>query len=60
MIPIKEWFEICDEDGDNIGSPYDLGWQSGYNDELPSNPFPEGSEEAKEWQEGYEQGSSDC
>lgn len=43
-----------------IESPNDQGWYSGYHDELPKCPYPEDSQEAKEWWEGYEQGSRDC
>jgi hypothetical protein len=38
-------------------NPYDRGWLSGYNDDYPDNPFPEGTMEHAEWQEGYSDGS---
>lgn len=41
-------------------SPYDLGWEAGYYDELTTCPFPADTPEYKEWYEGYEQGSMDC
>jgi hypothetical protein len=40
--------------------PYDLGWEAGFSDDIPENPFPEGSPEHKEWNDGYDQGSMDC
>lgn len=40
--------------------PHDLGWQAGYDDEPPDCPYEEGTEEAKEWWEGYWEGSNDC
>lgn len=41
-------------------SPYDLGWVTGYNDELADCPYPDDSKEAEEYKEGYVQGCSDC
>lgn len=40
--------------------PFDLGWLAGYKDECAENPYPKGSNEAEEWNKGYEQGSRDC
>lgn len=39
---------------------YDLGWSCGYHDEIPDNPYEAGTEEYKQYEEGYEQGSRDC
>ena len=47
---------ILEEESD----PYDQGWAAGYDDLLPDNPYPEGSEEHDLWNEGYTQGSLDC
>jgi hypothetical protein len=33
------------------------GWAAGYDDEYPENPYAEGSEEAKDWEKGYDDGS---
>jgi hypothetical protein len=43
----------------DYSSPYEIGWQSGYNDEEPDCPYESGTEDAKEWQEGYDDGSWD-
>jgi len=38
-------------------SPYDLGYSHGYHDEIAECPYPEGSDEEKEYYEGYDEGS---
>jgi hypothetical protein len=39
---------------------YDLGWSHGYDDQMSDCPYSEGTDEYKEYHEGYEQGSNDC
>lgn len=39
---------------------YDEGYRAGYRDEYPSNPYEEGTENYKLWDQGYEDGSNDC
>lgn len=37
-------------------TPYEQGWDCGYNNLFLPCPYPEGTEEYKEWQRGYWQG----
>lgn len=44
----------------NDEDPYSLGWNDGYHDRLPDNPYSEDSIEWIEYEDGFEQGSRDC
>lgn len=39
-------------------TPYDLGWISGYEDEVPNCPFEEDTKKFNDWWEGYKNGSN--
>jgi hypothetical protein len=41
-------------------SPYDLGYQQGYDDLQADCPFEEGTEEEEQFLAGYEEGSWNC
>jgi hypothetical protein len=48
----------CNEESNCSSKAYDLGWQHGYNDQLPDNPYPTNSKEYREYTNGYKNGAN--